>query len=95
MHGYVATGMDRPTEASDMSSRALYKHARSKAQLMVAALNERPLGSCGASMYKAWIFSSPRRKTGSASKALGDACFFAPGPRPAARRRDQQGREGT
>lgn len=40
-HGYMATGMDRLTEAAGMSSRTLYKHAGSKAQLMVAVLAER------------------------------------------------------
>lgn len=40
-HGYVATGMDRLTEAAGMSSRTLYKHAGSKAQLMAAVLAER------------------------------------------------------
>lgn len=40
-HGYVATGMDRLTEAAGLSSRTLYKHAGSKAQLMAAVLAER------------------------------------------------------
>lgn len=40
-HGYMATGMDRLTEAAGMSSRTLYKHAGSKAQLMALVLNER------------------------------------------------------
>lgn len=40
-HGYMATGMDRLTEAAGMSSRTLYKHAGSKAQLMARVLNER------------------------------------------------------
>lgn len=40
-HGYMATGMDRLTEAAGMSSRTLYKHAGSKAQLMAAVLAER------------------------------------------------------
>lgn len=40
-HGYMATGMDRLTEAAGMSSRTLYKHAGSKAQLMAAVLTER------------------------------------------------------
>lgn len=40
-HGYIATGMDRLTEAAAMSSRTLYKHAGSKAQLMAHVLNER------------------------------------------------------
>ncbi|WP_320177644.1 helix-turn-helix domain-containing protein [Roseovarius pacificus] len=40
-HGYMATGMDRLTEAAGMSSRTLYKHASSKAQLMARVLTER------------------------------------------------------
>lgn len=40
-HGYAATGMDRLTQAAGMSSRTLYKHAGSKAQLMTAVLTER------------------------------------------------------
>lgn len=40
-HGYMATGMDRLTEAAGVSSRTLYKHAGSKAQLMGRVLNER------------------------------------------------------
>lgn len=40
-HGYMATGMDRLTEAARMSSRTLYKHVGSKAQLMGRVLTER------------------------------------------------------
>lgn len=40
-HGYMATGMDRLTEAAGMSSRTLYKHVGSKAQLMGRVLRER------------------------------------------------------
>lgn len=40
-HGYMATGMDRLTQAAGMSSRTLYKHAGSKAQLMARVLSER------------------------------------------------------
>lgn len=40
-HGYMATGMDRLTEAAGMSSRTLYKHAGNKAQLMARVLMER------------------------------------------------------
>ena len=40
-HGYMATGMDRLTEAAGMSSRTLYKHAGSKAELMARVLTER------------------------------------------------------
>lgn len=40
-HGYMATGMDRLTAAAGMSSRTLYKHAGSKAQLMARVLTER------------------------------------------------------
>lgn len=40
-HGYMATGMDRLTEAAGISSRTLYKHAGSKAQLMARVLTER------------------------------------------------------
>lgn len=40
-HGFVATGMDRLTEAAGMSSRTLYKHAGSKAELMGVVLTER------------------------------------------------------
>lgn len=40
-HGYMATGMDRLTEAAGMSSRTLYKHAGSKAQLLARVLEER------------------------------------------------------
>lgn len=40
-HGYMATGMDRLTGAAGMSSRTLYKHAGSKAQLMARVLTER------------------------------------------------------
>ncbi len=40
-HGYMATGMDRLTEVAEMSSRTLYKHAGSKAQLMARVLSER------------------------------------------------------
>ncbi|WP_258571220.1 TetR/AcrR family transcriptional regulator [Flavimaribacter sediminis] len=40
-HGYMATGMDRLIAVAGMSSRTLYKHAGSKAQLMARVLNER------------------------------------------------------
>ncbi len=40
-HGYMATGMDRLTEAAGMSSRTLYKNAGSKAALMARVLTER------------------------------------------------------
>ena len=40
-HGYMATGMDRLTEAAGMSSRTLYKHVGSKAALMARVLTER------------------------------------------------------
>lgn len=40
-HGYTATGMDRLTAAAGMSTRTLYKHAGSKAQLMARVLTER------------------------------------------------------
>lgn len=40
-HGFTATGMGRLTRAADMSSRTLYKHAGSKADLIVAVLAER------------------------------------------------------
>ncbi len=40
-HGYTASGMDRLTEAAGMSSRTLYKHAGSKAQLMATVLARR------------------------------------------------------
>ena len=40
-HGYMATGMDRLTAAAGMSSRTVYKHAGSKAQLMARVLTER------------------------------------------------------
>ncbi|WP_108502482.1 TetR/AcrR family transcriptional regulator [Paracoccus indicus] len=40
-HGYMATGIDRLTEAAGMSSRTLYKHAGSKAALMARVLTER------------------------------------------------------
>ncbi|WP_339949599.1 helix-turn-helix domain-containing protein [uncultured Albimonas sp.] len=40
-HGYMATGMDRLTEAAGMSSRTLYKHAGSKARLMAHVLSRR------------------------------------------------------
>ncbi|TQS72626.1 TetR/AcrR family transcriptional regulator [Rhodobacteraceae bacterium] len=40
-HGYMATGVDRLTEAADMSSRTLYKHTGSKAALMAMVLSDR------------------------------------------------------
>ncbi|MEQ8895565.1 MAG: helix-turn-helix domain-containing protein [Roseovarius sp.] len=40
-HGYVATGMDRLTQAAGMSSRTLYKHAGSKDALMARVLGAR------------------------------------------------------
>ncbi|MFN3210953.1 MAG: TetR/AcrR family transcriptional regulator [Roseovarius sp.] len=40
-HGYVATGMDRLTKVAGMSTRTLYKHAGSKAELMARVLTER------------------------------------------------------
>lgn len=40
-YGFVATGMDRLTEAAGISSRTLYKHAGSKTQLMARVLSER------------------------------------------------------
>ena len=40
-HGYTATGVDRLTEAAGMSSRTLYKHAGSKAQLVGQVLDTR------------------------------------------------------
>ncbi|PYE82264.1 TetR/AcrR family transcriptional regulator [Pseudoroseicyclus aestuarii] len=40
-HGYTATGIDRLTEAAEMSSRTLYKRAGSKAQLMAQVLEAR------------------------------------------------------
>lgn len=40
-NGFVATGMDRLTQASDVSSRTLYKHFGSKTGLMTAVLGTR------------------------------------------------------
>ncbi|PYE80876.1 TetR/AcrR family transcriptional regulator [Pseudoroseicyclus aestuarii] len=40
-HGFMATGMDRLTEAAGMSSRTLYKNAGSKAALMARVLTQR------------------------------------------------------
>lgn len=40
-YGFTATGMDRLTEASGVSSRTLYKHIGSKTALMVTILTER------------------------------------------------------
>ncbi len=40
-NGFVATGMDRLTQASDVSSRTLYKHFGSKTGLMTAVLSAR------------------------------------------------------
>ncbi|MDP0501937.1 MAG: TetR/AcrR family transcriptional regulator [Verrucomicrobiota bacterium JB022] len=40
-HGFVATGVDRLTQAAGMSSRTLYKHAGSKTALITAVLAER------------------------------------------------------
>lgn len=40
-NGFMASGMDRLTEAAGVSSRTLYKHFGSKAGLMVATLGER------------------------------------------------------
>ncbi|RVU39511.1 TetR/AcrR family transcriptional regulator [Hwanghaeella grinnelliae] len=40
-HGYMATGMDRLTEAAGVSSRTLYKHVGSKTELMARVLTER------------------------------------------------------
>ena len=48
-YGYTATGVDRLTEAASMSSRTLYKHAGSKAQLMARVLAERDR------RFMAWI----------------------------------------
>lgn len=41
LNGFTATGMDRLTEASGISSRTLYKHAGRKVALMAAVLTER------------------------------------------------------
>jgi len=40
-HGFAATGMDRLTEAAEVSSRTLYKHVGSKTALITAVLEER------------------------------------------------------
>ena len=40
-HGFTATGMDRLTEAAEVSSRTLYKHVGSKTSLIAAVLEER------------------------------------------------------
>lgn len=40
-NGFVATGMDRLTQAAGVSSRTLYKHHGSKTGLMVAVLEKR------------------------------------------------------
>lgn len=40
-HGFTATGMDRLTEAAEVSSRTLYKHIGSKTALIAAVLEER------------------------------------------------------
>lgn len=40
-HGFTATGMDRLTRATKVSSRTLYKHVGSKTALIVAVLEER------------------------------------------------------
>jgi len=40
-HGFAATGMDALARAAGMSSRTLYKHAGSKAALIVAVLDAR------------------------------------------------------
>lgn len=37
-HGYAATGMDRVTEAAEISSRTLYKRGGNKVELMVSVL---------------------------------------------------------
>lgn len=42
-HGFTATGMDRLTQAANMSSRTLYKHAGSKTALITKVLKERHL----------------------------------------------------
>jgi AcrR family transcriptional regulator len=40
-HGFTATGMDRLTEAAEVSTRTLYKHVGSKTALITAVLDER------------------------------------------------------
>lgn len=40
-YGFAATGMDQLTRAADVSSRTLYKHVGSKADLITAVLEER------------------------------------------------------
>lgn len=40
-HGFAATGVDRLTEAAQVSSRTFYKHAGSKTALIAAVLGER------------------------------------------------------
>lgn len=40
-NGFAATGMDRLTQAAEVSSRTLYKHVGSKTALIVAVLDER------------------------------------------------------
>jgi AcrR family transcriptional regulator len=41
LHGFTATGMDRLTEAAEVSTRTLYKQVGSKNALIVAVLGER------------------------------------------------------
>src|SRR5882762_5219136 len=41
LHGFTATGMDRLTEAAEVSSRTLYKQVGSKNALIAAVLGER------------------------------------------------------
>ncbi|WP_227271061.1 TetR/AcrR family transcriptional regulator [Roseobacter weihaiensis] len=40
-HGFTASGMDRLTDAANVSSRTLYKHLGNKNKLMAAALKQR------------------------------------------------------
>lgn len=40
-HGFAATGVDRLTEAAQVSSRTFYKHVGSKTALVAAVLDER------------------------------------------------------
>ena len=83
-HGFHATGMDRLVEETGISKTSMYKHFRSKEELILAALKLRD------AQFRNWLFSrmaalgrtpreqllacSMRSRNGATSRASAAAC---------------------
>ena len=74
-HGFHATGMDRLVEETGISKTSMYKHFRSKDELILAALKLRD------AQFRDWLFSrmaargkTPREQLLALFDALGEWC---------------------